>query len=219
MKPTPTLSQLVRAIAQASDDATASSLFQELYSRIANHFYNSFYALCWRAFKLTKASILAEEVYYDVLEEMEADIRSSKFTVREDETDEVVSKRFLARALMKAYWRILNAYNRNKRQATIRSTDLTANQNRTLDAIPTSQEFDSEMAEAHAYVNACLSKKDADMIQTYYCSELSQAEAQELLMLRYNIPSEAAFKKAIARAKAAFKTHLRQFKTERSTAK
>ncbi|MEO6239816.1 MAG: hypothetical protein ABIQ40_00705 [Bacteroidia bacterium] len=213
MKSTLTLSQLVRAVAAASDDTTASTLFQELYGRICDQFYKAFYGKCYKAFKLKEGSVIAEDVYYAVLGEMERDIRKGKFTVGEEEEDGIVLKRLLARMCLKAYWRILNAYKKNKRKATISSADLTSGQNRIVESTSTGNGFDEEMIAAQDFVYAKLSVKDADIIRTYFCSTLSKEDAQELLMQRYGIPSDAAFERAVARAKERFKAFLYQYQT------
>lgn len=212
MKQTPTLSQLINSIQTAGNDITASNLFQELYARIKDHFYKAFYGMCYKAFTITEGSMMAEEAFYVVLEETEADIRAGKFTGNEQE-DEDVLRRLLFHMVRKAYWRMLNGYERRKRQATVRSADLTAGQHHLVESISSGTEYDEEMAEAERFVFGKLTAKDADIIRTFHCSTLTMEEAQEELMKRYRIPSDPAFARAVARAKERFKDFLQQYQT------
>lgn len=217
MKTTRTISQLVALIAEATDKTTVATLFQELYAQIREHYYHAFYALAWNEFRIDEQSMVAEEAFYKVLEETENDIHEKKFKADRYEGEESLRKGLLSWMLYKVVGRIKNGFDRRRRQA-MNAADLSDGQQRAFENTQ-SADISDYMIEAQSFIFERLSAKDADIIRTFFYETIGKDDATRLLMQQYDIPTEAAFKRAAARARDRYKELLRKYQTERSTVK
>lgn len=208
-----TLPQIVLEIEKqhkAGNATAASQSFQLLYAQVRTHAHKLYVSVLYGAFKTNDVSARAEEVFLNIIGELERYIRKGKFP--EYETDKEVIREFIRLVRQRTYWRTKSAMKKWRETPLLRAADLPENfLSRLPDTLEDSAEEDAFHKEGILFVFGKLSVKDADLLRTRYYGTLTQQEADAILMARYNYSKEGSLHKAIWWAEQRFKKHWKEF--------